>query len=207
MFTNYFRGIINRTGTSSQEELAGSAIRGKMPRKIALLVATASLLGSVLSLGLAGTANAAETDPTAPSSTSSNNSLRELQALATKNRAAEPASTFAYPHCNGATRHALKGSPSENGGIPSYATTNYNCILESGNVNADDEWLQYSLRACYQKNIAIDGSFGPATYNALLQVQSQLGVTIDGVYGPGTRNAILFDSSLYCHRLTDFVGF
>lgn len=170
---------------------------------------TASAQAATASTSVPGSAAVSTSNDTPYSNPAplGNKSLSELQVIAANNRAAQPAATYAYPHCNNATQVALKSQPTEHGGIPSYATTNYDCILERGNVNNGVTWLQYSLAYCYQQNIAVDGSFGNATYNALLQVQRQLGITVDGVYGPGSRNAMLHDSSAYCHPLTDFVGF
>jgi hypothetical protein len=64
------------------------------------------------------------------------------------------------------------------------------CYLEQGTSGLAVRTLQTSLKQCYGKSITVDGQFGPATYNALLQVQRSVGVTIDGVYGPGTGKAM-----------------
>lgn len=67
---------------------------------------------------------------------------------------------------------------------------NYDCILESGNVSVAVTVLQQSLNACYGTGLVVDGDFGGATYNALLNVQSAEGIGVDGIYGPMTRSNI-----------------
>ena len=75
------------------------------------------------------------------------------------------------------------------------------CYLESGTNGLGVSTLQSSLKYCYGKSIAVDGAFGPATYNALMQVQSSLGVTIDGIYGPGTGAAMKHAGTLPCRNV------
>lgn len=47
--------------------------------------------------------------------------------------------------------------------------------------------LQRALNKCYGFTLAPDGSFGPATENAVKYVQRYEGVTIDGSVGPETK--------------------
>ncbi|MEU6633286.1 peptidoglycan-binding domain-containing protein [Streptomyces parvus] len=58
--------------------------------------------------------------------------------------------------------------------------------------------LQQSLRECYQRNISVDGAFGPATREALLQVQRRVGAATDGVYGPETRSKMKWLTASGC---------
>ena len=66
-----------------------------------------------------------------------------------------------------------------------------NCHMQrgGGGVNAVQS-LQSSLRQCHGKNIAVDGSFGPRTEQALMDVQRALRITVDGKYGPQTARAM-----------------
>jgi len=157
-----------------------------------------SLAGGVAVLALAlvaAPAHAAEV-PASPvavvasATPDSQPSISELQAKAKANAGEVSALRVAYPHCD--DRIAYGSSFVY---VPFvYASSNMNCILEVGNNNRGVSTLQQALNSCYGKGLVVDGAFGNATYNALLQVQSSLGVTVDGVYGPGTRHAMKFSS-------------
>ena len=106
-------------------------------------------------------------------------------------QAAKEFSAAALLYCN--DRYAYFTNPIYTY-VPSFesATRDTNaCYLESGTSGLGVRTLQSSLKQCYGKAITVDGAFGPATYNALLQVQRQIGVTVDCVYGPGTGKAML----------------
>ena len=77
------------------------------------------------------------------------------------------------------------------------------CYLEQGVRNNAVSTLQFALQKCYGKAIAVDGAFGPATYNALLQVQWTIGTTIDGIYGPNTAKKMRWPSTsgTFCRTL------
>lgn len=68
--------------------------------------------------------------------------------------------------------------------------SNINCVLESGVTGTGVRQLQETLNKCYGRSLVLDGSFGPATYNALMYAQGQAGVAVDGVYGTNTRKAL-----------------
>lgn len=118
-----------------------------------------------------------------------------------------PNSTVAYPYCTTYRNVPLKSGAPEFGQIP-LTGSNFNCILETGNNSRAVEILQNHLNRCYGRGIATDGAFGPATYNALIAVQRQIGASADGVYGPGTRGLMnFFASNLTCNRITAYSGF
>ncbi|WP_221437797.1 peptidoglycan-binding domain-containing protein [Schaalia hyovaginalis] len=50
--------------------------------------------------------------------------------------------------------------------------------------------LQYSLKRCNGQQIAVDGVYGPATEQAVKNVQYAHGLYVDGVYGPATGSAM-----------------
>lgn len=109
-----------------------------------------------------------------------------LGGMAVATAVAAPASA-AIPFCN---NHYL---PAGNSGVPGFvsgSTTTYNCTLSQGRTGYPVRLLQESLRFCYGQNIAVDGSFGPATRSALIAAQKRVGVAADGVYGPVTAKAI-----------------
>jgi peptidoglycan hydrolase-like protein with peptidoglycan-binding domain len=65
-----------------------------------------------------------------------------------------------------------------------------NCVMEMGNNSTAVRALQETLVRCYGRSLTLDGSFGPATYNALMYAQSSAGIAVDGVYGTNTRKNI-----------------
>jgi Putative peptidoglycan binding domain len=157
------------------------------------LVATAA--ASVMIMGSIAPAQAATT-PTASAVAVTNSVSVALNSVTT------------LPHCNNDRYAKLKGYPAWVTYLPVYLPSNYNCILETGN-QGDGVWaLQHALKYCHSKNIVIDGMFGPATYNALLQVQQVIGVTRDGIYGPGTRTKMKWAAGTKgCKPITAFEGF
>ncbi|MDG4797650.1 peptidoglycan-binding domain-containing protein [Micromonospora sp. WMMD1082] len=62
--------------------------------------------------------------------------------------------------------------------------------MGQGSVSSAVRALQTTLSFCYGKNIAVDGDFGPATRQALIEVQRSSRIAADGVYGPQTRDAL-----------------
>lgn len=66
----------------------------------------------------------------------------------------------------------------------------YNCYLERGSENRGVAELQYSLKRCNGQQIAVDGVYGPATEQAIKNVQYTHGLYVDGVYGPATGSAM-----------------
>lgn len=63
----------------------------------------------------------------------------------------------------------------------------YGCIMKYGDKGEAVKSLQENLRYCHNRTeLAIDGSFGPATRNALTIVQGQIGAAQDGVWGAET---------------------
>jgi len=116
----------------------------------------------------------------------------------------------AISHCNGG-RWVTMGSYQVF--APAYGG-NLWCVLSQGDNN---NWgvvaLQNALRECYNQNIALDGDFGPATRQALVNAQTWEvyvygeRIAIDGIYGPDTKSAMLWpfyvpgyplDKPLYC---------
>lgn len=57
-------------------------------------------------------------------------------------------------------------------------------------VNEGVRALQRALVTCAGKQLALDGSFGPATERALEEFQDSKRLEGDGVYGPNTRRAL-----------------
>lgn len=62
-----------------------------------------------------------------------------------------------------------------------------NCVLGRGSVGLPVNHLQRTLVRCYGQAIAVDSEYGPATEQAVKNVQRFHGVTVDGVFGPQTN--------------------
>ena len=73
--------------------------------------------------------------------------------------------------------------------MPAYGFS-YNCYLERGSNNRGVTELQRSLKLCNGQQIAVDGVYGPATEQAIKNVQYRHGLSVDGVYGPATGSAM-----------------
>ncbi|MEU1598216.1 peptidoglycan-binding domain-containing protein [Streptomyces sp. NPDC005708] len=76
--------------------------------------------------------------------------------------------------------------------LPATSTNSTSCFLAEGSVSSAVKALQTALKTCHGQNIAIDSDFGPATKQALKNVQSAMHIGVDGVYGTETRNNIQF---------------
>ncbi|NEC24251.1 peptidoglycan-binding domain-containing protein [Streptomyces parvus] len=66
------------------------------------------------------------------------------------------------------------------------------CTLVKNDRGSGVTALQLSLKNCYRQAIAVDGSFGPATFTALKNAQRSLGLSVDGAYGYYTSRAMKF---------------
>lgn len=64
--------------------------------------------------------------------------------------------------------------------------------LSAGDSGADVRELQIRVAGWsgYRTNLAIDGSFGPATTTAVRNFQQAYGLQVDGIFGPATRSKI-----------------
>ncbi|MFI6025000.1 peptidoglycan-binding protein [Amycolatopsis magusensis] len=106
--------------------------------------------------------------------------------------AADP-ETAASPRatCNDYTTFAY-GSTPYRVHIPSvgHQTAATDCTLRQGDSGPGVFVLQDALRRCYNQQIAQDAQYGPATRNAVQNVQNFHGLVTDGTYGPHTRVAM-----------------
>lgn len=69
-----------------------------------------------------------------------------------------------------------------------YQTHNTNCTLVRGNTGPGVFVLQGALNACYNQGLQQDAVYGPATEQAVRNVQNFHQITPDGDYGPRTRD-------------------
>jgi hypothetical protein len=98
----------------------------------------------------------------------------------------------ALPTCT--TRAELWG---QNGGqkiwvpaVPVNYTHSVDCLLKRGARNDAVKVLQASMANILERNLSVDGDFGPATQQAVRDVQRVYGIRVDGEYGPQTRRAM-----------------
>jgi hypothetical protein len=82
--------------------------------------------------------------------------------------------------------------------VPSAGTTDAStsCLMSRGANSNAVKRLQYTLKICYGRNIAVDGDFGRHTEDALKYAQrverdnGNYHGQVDGEYGPLTRDGI-----------------
>jgi peptidoglycan hydrolase-like protein with peptidoglycan-binding domain len=87
--------------------------------------------------------------------------------------------------------------------FPAASGGNINCWLARGDNSDAVKALQAAINCNSNRligpfesgMIAVDGDFGPQTYNALRDVQYWGGVTPDGVYGSHTRDVMEFPTA------------
>ena len=111
------------------------------------------------------------------------------------------AANAAVPTCNGSSNFALQSPPGPGGGFPSFHTSpkTRSCNLWPGGNQYATRALQESLNACNGASLVVDGAYGPATQQAVRNVQSRAGIAVDGVYGPQTMNAMRWHNSVGCY--------
>lgn len=109
--------------------------------------------------------------------------------------AARPASA-ALPLCNGTATALAQNATTDFGAVvlPINKTANprINCQTGSGSSGSWVTALQRHLRNCNGQSIAVDGIFGPATKQAVKNVQNAAGITADGIYGPQTMRVLRY---------------
>lgn len=80
------------------------------------------------------------------------------------------------------------------GAVPPASAASYPCstdqTLRRGQKNSCVKALQTYLNGYIGAGLALDGSFGPATLNAVIGFQAQKDIATDGVVGPITRTTI-----------------
>ena len=77
-------------------------------------------------------------------------------------------------------------------------------LIKKGTYGTGVKWLQDMLNH-NGYSLTVDGAFGNATYNAVINFQRNKGLDVDGVVGPATRNALKTyanTSSINAYRYT-----
>ena len=62
-------------------------------------------------------------------------------------------------------------------------------LIKKGTYGTGVKWLQDMLNH-NGYSLTVDGAFGNATYNAVIDFQKNKGLEVDGIVGPATRNAL-----------------
>ncbi|WP_210583068.1 peptidoglycan-binding protein [Streptomyces sp. GESEQ-35] len=93
----------------------------------------------------------------------------------------------ADPVCTGSTTVQTTGD--RHFVVPkNVANSTIYCYLQYGHTGAGVRALQKNMNSCYGKTLTLDSSFGPATRDALRDVQGRIGAAVDGVYGRETMS-------------------
>jgi peptidoglycan hydrolase-like protein with peptidoglycan-binding domain len=82
--------------------------------------------------------------------------------------------------------------------VPAVSSTNHSTVCslkQAAQTGNGVKALQTALNVCYGYSLAVDGSFGSATYSALYTVQGLIGATQDGEYGAQTQSKLKFSSN------------
>ncbi|SDP13512.1 Putative peptidoglycan binding domain-containing protein [Microbacterium testaceum StLB037] len=116
------------------------------------------------------------------------------------------AAQAAVPTCNFSAIYALERPLGPSGVFPSVNTSpkQRSCNLWPGGERNATIALQYQLNRCNGANLVEDGSYGPATQNAVRAVQSRAGIAVDGVYGPQTMNAMRWSNGNGCYSASSY---
>ncbi|MGJ7905723.1 peptidoglycan-binding domain-containing protein [Actinopolyspora sp. H202] len=125
-----------------------------------------------------------------------NGTKRALKSLGLA--AASATAALAFPLTATAATTANPSCTTTDGVIPASSSGSHHCVMGVGNGGSPVTALQRSLRACEGQSIAVDGIYGPATRNAVLNVQRRAGISQDGVYGPQTRDAMSWHVGADC---------
>lgn len=75
-------------------------------------------------------------------------------------------------------------------GIP-YPRPTGNPYLQSGSTGSGVYWLQIALNKAINAGLSVDGQFGAATKQAVVNFQSANGLDVDGIAGPATINKLV----------------
>jgi hypothetical protein len=92
-------------------------------------------------------------------------------------------------HCSTSTQ-----APEKDGFVewPSTPSQDPNCLLATGDSNLAVGKLQDALNKCYNDTLTVDGQYGPATRQAVIDFQNFKKIPADGIYGPQSFGAMLF---------------
>lgn len=70
------------------------------------------------------------------------------------------------------------------------STTNSSSVLKKGSIGTAVKTLQKNLNTLMKAGLSVDGEFGTATYNAVVNFQKKYKLTVDGIVGADTQKKI-----------------
>ena len=79
---------------------------------------------------------------------------------------------------------------SSSGSSSSGSSSSSSSVLKKGSKGEAVKTLQRNLNAAIGAGLSVDGSFGPACYEAVKKFQSKYGLTADGIAGPATQKKL-----------------
>ncbi len=65
-------------------------------------------------------------------------------------------------------------------------------VLRYGSRGDCVKQLQFAMNLFFNRGLAVDGSYGPATTTSVRWFQQRYGLTLDGITGPQTWSALLW---------------
>lgn len=123
-----------------------------------------------------------------------------LLCLGSASVATADVNALAAPTCTSWTTYYSYTSTAYVVHVPSagYNTGRVECAMYQGNINDGVKVLQRGLVYCSGYNLSTDGDYGPATRNAVRNLQHRMnaaygaGLQEDGLYGPATNDWVQF---------------
>ena len=79
---------------------------------------------------------------------------------------------------------------SSSGSSSSGSSSSSSSVLKKGSKGEAVKTLQRNLNAAIGAGLSVDGSFGPACYEAVKKFQSRYGLSVDGIAGPATQKKL-----------------
>jgi peptidoglycan hydrolase-like protein with peptidoglycan-binding domain len=90
----------------------------------------------------------------------------------------------------GHTVVVISGATGSSSGSSSSGSSSSSSVLKKGSKGEAVKTLQRNLNAAIGAGLTVDGSFGPACYEAVKKFQSKYGLTADGIAGPATQRKL-----------------
>ena len=90
----------------------------------------------------------------------------------------------------GHTVVVISGATGSSSGSSSSGSSSSSSVLKKGSKGEAVKTLQRNLNTAIGAGLSVDGSFGPACYEAVKKFQSRYGLSVDGIAGPATQKKL-----------------